>query len=154
MSSLRCDCSARCVRFATVCTPNPSPKNLFLREVALFSCDVRVSGCGLFFASVFAVRRSKVINFWELCGENFVWITTDSNELEIKAMSEKKTIRIVKKGEKTRPIVKVKAASARETARDMVETVTNWVNEFQQKRRVETTNALRMLSKTPRGSEA
>ena len=69
-------------------------------------------------------------------------------------MADKKTIRIVKKGEKSRPIVKVKAASARETARDMVETVTNWVNEFQQKRRVETTNALRMLSKTPRGSEA
>ena len=69
-------------------------------------------------------------------------------------MSEKKQIRIVKKGEKSRPVVKVKAASARETARDMVETVTNWVNEFQQKRRVETTNALRMLAKTPRGSEA
>ena len=69
-------------------------------------------------------------------------------------MAEKKTIRIVKKGEKSRPIVKVKAASARETARDMVETVTNWVTEFQQRRRVETTNALRILSKTPRGSEA
>jgi len=69
-------------------------------------------------------------------------------------MSDKKTIRIVKKGEKSRPIVKVKAASARETARDMVETVTNWVTEFQQKRRVETSNALRLISKTPRGSEA
>ena len=69
-------------------------------------------------------------------------------------MSEKKTIKIVKKGEKSRPIVKAKAASARETARDMVDTVTNWVNEFQQRRRTETTNALRMLSKTPRGSEA
>jgi hypothetical protein len=69
-------------------------------------------------------------------------------------MSEKKTIRIVKKGEKTRPIVKVKSNSARETARDMVETVTNWVTEFQLKRREETTNALRLLSKTPRGSEA
>lgn len=69
-------------------------------------------------------------------------------------MSEKKTIRIVKKGEKTRPVVKVKSNSARETARDMVETVTNWVAEFQQKRRDETTNALRLLSKTPRGSEA
>ena len=71
-----------------------------------------------------------------------------------KAMSEKKTIKVIKKGEKPRPIVKAKATSARETARDMVETVTNWVTEFQQKRRVETTNALRMLSKTPRGSEA
>ena len=69
-------------------------------------------------------------------------------------MSEKKTIRIIKKGEKPRPVVKAKATSARETARDMVETVTNWVNEFQQKRRAETTTALRMLSKTPRGSEA
>jgi hypothetical protein len=69
-------------------------------------------------------------------------------------MSDKKTIRIVKKGEKSRPIVKVKAASARETARDMVETVTNWVTEFQQKRRAETSNALRLISKTPRGSEA
>ena len=71
-----------------------------------------------------------------------------------KAMSEKKTIKVIKKGEKPRPIVKAKASTARETARDMVETVTNWVTEFQQKRRNETTNALRMLSKTPRGSEA
>lgn len=70
------------------------------------------------------------------------------------AMSEKKTIRIIKKGEKSRPIVKAKAATARETARDMVDTVTNWVTEFQKKRRDETTSALRMLSKTPRGSEA
>ena len=69
-------------------------------------------------------------------------------------MSEKKTIRIIKKGEKSRPVVKAKANVARETARDMVETVTNWVNEFQQRRRNETSNALRMLSKTPRGSEA
>ena len=69
-------------------------------------------------------------------------------------MSEKKTIKVIKKGEKPRPIVKAKATAARDTARDMVETVTNWVTEFQQKRRAETTNALRMLSKTPRGSEA
>ena len=69
-------------------------------------------------------------------------------------MSEKKTIRVIKKGEKSRPVVKAKASTARETARDMVETVTNWATEFQQKRRAETTNALRMLSKTPRGSEA
>jgi hypothetical protein len=70
-------------------------------------------------------------------------------------MSEKKTIRIVKKGEKPRPAAKVKpTTTARETAREMVETVTNWVTEFQQRRRTETTNALRILSKTPRGSEA
>lgn len=69
-------------------------------------------------------------------------------------MSEKKQVRIVKKGEKKSPVVKVKTNSARETAREMVDTVTNWVNEFQQRRRNETTVALRILSKTPRGSEA
>jgi hypothetical protein len=69
-------------------------------------------------------------------------------------MIEKKTIRIIKKGDKTTSTTKVKSKPARETARDMVDTVTNWVTEFQQRRRVETTHALRMLSKTPRGSEA
>jgi hypothetical protein len=82
------------------------------------------------------------------------WILQILTKIEIKAMSEKKTIRIIKKGEKSRPIVKVKATTARETARDMVETVTNWVTEFQKKRRDETANALRLISKTPRGSEA
>src|ERR1700752_258048 len=100
-----------------------------------------------------AVRRSRVIKFGTVWRE-FRFDTYRSSKLAIKAMSEKKQIRIVIKGEKSRPIVKAKAASARETARDMVGTVTNWVNEFQQKRRAETTNALRILAKTPRGSEA
>ena len=78
----------------------------------------------------------------------------NQSKLEKIAMPEKKTIRIIKKGEKSRPVVKTKANTARETARDMVGTVTTWVNEFQQRRRAETTNALRILSKTPRGSEA
>ena len=69
-------------------------------------------------------------------------------------MSEKKQIRIVKKGEKIRPVVKAKTNTARETARDMVETVTNWVTDFQKRRREETSNALRILSKTPSGSQA
>jgi uncharacterized membrane-anchored protein len=69
-------------------------------------------------------------------------------------MSEKKPIRIVKKGEKIRPVVKAKTNTARETARDMVGTVTNWVTEFQKRRREETTTALRILSKTPSGSQA
>ncbi len=69
-------------------------------------------------------------------------------------MSEKKTIRIVKKGEKIRPVVKAKTNTARETARDMVDNVTNWVTEFQKRRREETTTALRILSKTPSGSQA
>lgn len=69
-------------------------------------------------------------------------------------MSEKKPVRIIKKGqakpgEKTVP----PANSARDTAREMVKTVTNWVNEVQHKRREETTNALKFLSKTPRPNE-
>ena len=85
-------------------------------------------------------------------------ISLDTNRFQREArkiaMSEKKTIRIVKKGEKPRPVAKAKTNTARETAREMVGTVTNWVTEFQQRRRSETTNALRILSKTPRGSEA
>lgn len=87
-------------------------------------------------------------------GREIRWILQILTKIENKAMSEKKTIRIIKKGEKSRPIVKAKANTARETARDMVETVTNWVTEFQKKRRDETANALRLISKTPRGSEA
>jgi flagellar hook-basal body complex protein FliE len=70
-------------------------------------------------------------------------------------MSEKKTIKVIKKHERTR---KEKPAPKRNTtaqsAREMVQTVTNWVNELQQKRRVETTQAIKsMLPKTPRPSE-
>lgn len=65
-------------------------------------------------------------------------------------MSVKTRVRIVKKGEK---ISRQKSAnrknSARETARDMVQTVTNWVTEFQQKRRSDTATALKLLSETP-----
>src|SRR5215217_373590 len=102
-------------------------------------------------------KRSPAVEALRILGtvwREIRWIKSDSSKLENLAMSEKKTIRIVKKGEKTRPVVKAKANAARETARDMVGTVTNWVNEFQQRRRAETTNALRILSETPRGSEA
>jgi hypothetical protein len=70
-------------------------------------------------------------------------------------MSGKKTIKVIKKdqrnnGEATAP----KNNAARETAREMVKTVTNWVNEFQQKRRTETAGALKsLLSESPRTSE-
>jgi len=71
-------------------------------------------------------------------------------------MSGKKTIRVIKKGERNRREKPVpKANSTRETARDMVETVTNWVNELQQKRRIETATAIKtLLSERPRASEA
>ena len=70
-------------------------------------------------------------------------------------MSEKKTIKIVKKHERTRkekPVSKVNTKA--QAARDMVQTVTNWVNELQQKRRVETAQAIKsLLPKSPRPSE-
>jgi len=113
--------------------------------------DVASSLQGQAQSGVLALKEIK-----ELCGGKFVGYIQNHRNSKLLAMSEKKTIRIIKKGEKSRPVVKTKANTntARETARDMVGTVTNWVNEFQQRRRAETTNALRILSKTPRGSEA
>lgn len=69
-------------------------------------------------------------------------------------MSAKNRVRIVKKGQ-LKQVAKAqpKTNSARDTARDMVKTVTNWVNELQQKRRAETANALKFVSDTPRPSE-
>jgi hypothetical protein len=71
-------------------------------------------------------------------------------------MSAKKTIRIIKKEERNRQEKPVeKSSSAGQTARDMVKTVTNWVNELQQKRRTEATIALKtFVPKNPRPSEA
>jgi len=71
-------------------------------------------------------------------------------------MSEKKTIRVIKKDERTRKQKPApKEVTPRQTAREMVQTVTNWVNELQQKRRVETANAFKlMLRENPRASEA
>lgn len=71
-------------------------------------------------------------------------------------MSGQKTIKIIKKSERNRPAVKTtKTAGAREAAREMVQTVTNWVNELQQNKRAETAEALKMLMPDPpRPSEA
>ena len=71
-------------------------------------------------------------------------------------MSAKKPIRVIKKSERTRKEKPVpKGNTTAQTAREMVQTVTNWVNELQQKRRVETANAIKsLLSDGPRTSEA
>lgn len=65
-------------------------------------------------------------------------------------MNTKTPIKIIKRGERKRQAeasAQVAAAAEKKTpqeaARDMVATVTDWVNEFQQKRRVETRQALR-----------
>ena len=69
-------------------------------------------------------------------------------------MVSKKKVRIVKKGDlKRQEKVVSKANTARQTAREMVQTVTNWVNELQQKRHIETAHALSFLPETPRPNE-
>ena len=71
-------------------------------------------------------------------------------------MTKKTPIKIIKRNERNKPEKSVEQAkTTRETAHDMVSTVTNWVNEFQQKRRAETSQALKTLfPETPRASEA
>ncbi|MDQ2746654.1 MAG: hypothetical protein M3T96_05280 [Acidobacteriota bacterium] len=58
-------------------------------------------------------------------------------------MSEKAKIRIIKKGEaKTSDKPAVTEKKPQQAAREMVSTVSNWVNEFQQRRRDETKQAI------------
>jgi hypothetical protein len=71
-------------------------------------------------------------------------------------MSGQKPIKVIKKEQRNRKEIKTpKSAGPREAAREMVETVTNWVNELQQKQRAETSEALKMLlPESPQPSEA
>ncbi|MDT5269029.1 MAG: hypothetical protein QOH49_1215 [Acidobacteriota bacterium] len=76
-------------------------------------------------------------------------------------MQKKTPIKIIKRGERNRqqqpaaePVVERK--TAQEAARDMVATVSQWVNEFHQKRRSETAQAIKTLftDPTPQTSKA
>jgi uncharacterized membrane-anchored protein len=65
-------------------------------------------------------------------------------------MKKKTPIKIIKREERNRqpqPAVEevVPKKTTQEAARDMVATVTQWVNEFQQKRRIETAQAIKTL---------
>jgi flagellar hook-basal body complex protein FliE len=69
-------------------------------------------------------------------------------------MTAKTPIKVIKRAERNRlqessEKNKAKQDSPRETAREMVSTVTNWVNEFQQKRRTETSAAIKTLFGEP-----
>ncbi len=69
-------------------------------------------------------------------------------------MQKKTPIKIIKRGERNRqqqqPAPEVsERTSAKEAARDMVATVSQWVNEFQQKRRSETAQAIKTLFADP-----
>ncbi len=78
-------------------------------------------------------------------------------------MQKKTPIKIIKRGERNRQQqpaasanVTAERTSAKEAARDMVATVSQWVNEFQQKRRSETAQAIKTLfaDATPQTSKA
>lgn len=78
-------------------------------------------------------------------------------------MNTKTPIKIVKRGERNRQATAAAAEvaapekkTAQQTARDMVATVSEWVSEFQQKRRSETTQAIKTLfpDTTPQTSKA
>ncbi|HEV7376135.1 MAG TPA: hypothetical protein VGN95_15565 [Pyrinomonadaceae bacterium] len=69
-------------------------------------------------------------------------------------MTKKTPIRIIKRDERNRQENAAEQAkpvrkTAQEAARDMVGTVTNWVNEFHQKRRTETSRAIQTLFPDP-----
>ena len=77
-------------------------------------------------------------------------------------MQKKTPIKVIKRGERNRQQQTAPAkpaterTSAKEAARDMVATVSQWVNEFQQKRRSETAQAIKTLfaDPTPQTSKA
>lgn len=69
-------------------------------------------------------------------------------------MTKKAPIKIIKRNERSRveesgKSETVNKKSTQEAAREMVSTVSNWVNEFQQKRRAETSKAIKTLFPDP-----
>jgi hypothetical protein len=72
-------------------------------------------------------------------------------------MTEKKGIKVIKRAERDKQIAP-KTAKTRErsqkTARDMVSTVTSWVNDVQRKRRAETVEAIQNLLRARRQQPA
>ncbi|HKS27297.1 MAG TPA: hypothetical protein VJS44_05730 [Pyrinomonadaceae bacterium] len=69
-------------------------------------------------------------------------------------MTKKNPIKIIKRNERSRMEESgenkvVNKKSTQEAAREMVSTVSNWVNEFQQKRRAETSKAIKTLFPDP-----
>ncbi len=78
-------------------------------------------------------------------------------------MKTKTPIKIIKRSDRDRQekaageAAAITKKSAPEAAREMVATVTEWVNEFQQKRRIETAKAIKTLlapERAPQTSKA
>lgn len=60
-------------------------------------------------------------------------------------MNTKGKIKVIKKGTQSPVLKSEEKASTKETARQMVSNVTNWVSDFQQRRREETKQAIEQL---------
>lgn len=62
-------------------------------------------------------------------------------------MAEKYKVKVIKKGElnAVAPVQEEKPVSKKAAAREMVETVTSWVSDFQQRKRLETAVAFETL---------
>jgi archaellum component FlaC len=62
-------------------------------------------------------------------------------------MNTKGKVKVIKKGtqQTTAPVVKIEKNATKIASREMVANVTNWVNEFQQRRRDETRIAIEQL---------
>lgn len=72
-------------------------------------------------------------------------------------MSAKAKIKIIKKSEikNVEVLVKEEKVTKQQAAREMVSTVSNWVNDFQQRRRFETKQAIeKFLSNKPQTNGA
>lgn len=72
-------------------------------------------------------------------------------------MNEKLKVKVIKKDEikAATPSVKVQNRSKREAARDVVSTVSNWVSDFQLRKRDETKAAIeKFLTPNPQPSES
>ncbi len=60
-------------------------------------------------------------------------------------MNTKAKIKVIKKGTPITTPAKIEKKEAQKSARDMVSNVTNWVTDFQQRRRDETKQAIEKL---------
>ncbi|MBC7901158.1 MAG: hypothetical protein H7070_14025 [Saprospiraceae bacterium] len=72
-------------------------------------------------------------------------------------MNEKPKIKVIKKNEIKTPAasIKVQSRTKREAAREVVSTVSNWVSDFQLRKRDETKAAIeKFLTPNPRPSES
>lgn len=72
-----------------------------------------------------------------------IFTVSESYKQEVIKMTAKAKIKVIKKGEAKAAEIPVETqAKPKQAAREMVSTVSNWVSEFQQRRREETKQAI------------